>query len=220
MKKILIGFYITILAIATANAQVLKPVKVDSLVTVSLPAEFQKRDTLGETILSGTGTLGYMVVIKAPNPNGKPLKKEKDLNKVFKEYITKLQKSSGNGTILNSHDTIVNNVEVRDFALSTSDDTQGEQIRRFRILYTKDATYTFQFMYPQQREDIAKKEADQFFASIKTAPGFDGTDQYSTYGKFTGMHKALKIALIAGGLVLIIIIVLVVRSRKRKRVAA
>jgi hypothetical protein len=220
MKKILIGFYITIFAIATAHAQVLKPVKVDSLVTVSLPAEFQKRDTLGETVLSGTGTLGYMVVIKAPNPTDKPLKKEKDLNKVFKEYITKLQKSSGNGTILNSHDTIVNNVEVRDFALSTSDDTQGEQIRKFRILYTKNATYTFQFMYPQQREDIAKKEADQFFASIKTAPGFDGTDQYSTYGRFTGMHKALKIALIAGGVLLIIIIVLLVRSRKRKRVAA
>ncbi len=220
MKKILIGFYITILAIATAHAQVIKPVKIDNLVTVSLPAEFEKRDTLGQTIYSGTGTLGFMIVIKAPNPTDKPLKKEKDLNKVFKEYTNKLLKSSGNGTILNSHDTIVNNVEVRDFALSTSDDTQGEQIRKFRILYTKDATYTFQFVYPLQREDIAKKEADQFFASIKTAASFDGTDQYSTYGKFTGMHKALKIALIAGGIILIIIIVMVVRSRKRKQVTA
>jgi hypothetical protein len=220
MKKILIGFYITILAIATAHAQVIKPVKIDNLVTVSLPAEFEKRDTLGQTIYSGTGTLGFMIVIKAPNPTDKPLKKEKDLNKVFKEYTNKLLKSSGNGTILNSHDTIVNNVEVRDFALSTSDDTQGEQIRKFRILYTKDATYTFQFVYPLQREDIAKKEAAQFFASIKTAPSFDGTDQYSTYGKFTGMHKALKIALIAGAIILIIIIVMVVRNRKRKQVVA
>jgi hypothetical protein len=220
MKKILIGFYITILAIATAHAQVIKPVKIDNLVTVSLPAEFEKRDTLGQTIYSGTGTLGFMIVIKAPNPTDKPLKKEKDLNKVFKEYTNKLLKSSGNGTILNSHDTIVNNVEVRDFALSTSDDAQGEQIRKFRILYTKDATYTFQFVYPLQREDIAKKEAAQFFASIKTAPSFDGTDQYSTYGKFTGMHKALKIALIAGVVILIIIIVMVVRKRKRRQVAA
>ncbi|NCD68484.1 hypothetical protein [Mucilaginibacter agri] len=215
MKKLLIGFYLTIFAFATAHAQVIKPVKLDSLVTVSLPAEFQKRDTLGQSIWTGTGALGYMVVIKAPNPTNQPLKKEKDLNKVFKEYTNKLLKSSGNGTILNSHDTIVNNVEVRDFALSTSDDAQGEQIRKFRILYTKEATYTFQFMYPQQREDIAKKEADQFFASIKTDPSFDGTDQYSTFGKFTGMHKALKMALIAGGVVLIIIIVMVVRRKKK-----
>lgn len=215
MKKILIGFYLTIFSVVS-QAQVLKAVKVDSLITVSLPAEFQKRDTLGQTIYSGTASLGYIIVIKAPNPPGKVLKKEKDLNKVFKEYIKKLKNTAGNqATILNDKDTIVNNVEVRDFKLSTTDETQGEQIRRFRILYTKPATYTFQYVYPLAREDIARKEGDAFFKSIVTAPSFDGTDQYTMYGKFTGMHAWLKITL--GVVILIILIVLVIVLRNRKK---
>ena len=216
MRKILIGFYLTILAVAS-QGQVLKPVKVDSLISVSLPAEFEKRDTLGQTIYSGNASLGYIIVIKAPNPPGKVLKKEKDLNKVFKEYINKLQKSAGSqATILNDKDTIVNNVEVRDFNLSTSDDTQGDQIRRFRILYTKPATYTFQYVYPVSRQDIAKKEADAFFASIKTAPSFDGTDQYTMYGKFTGMHTWLKITLGVVALIILIVAVIALRNRKKR----
>ncbi|QQL48490.1 hypothetical protein [Mucilaginibacter ginkgonis] len=218
MKKLLIVFYLTIAAVAT-QAQDLKPVKIDSLVTVSLPTEFQKKDTLGQTIYSGTASLGYVLVIKAPNPPGKVLKKEKDLNKVFKEYISKLQKSVGNqqAVILNDKDTIVNNVEVRDFILSTTSDAEGVQLRRFRILYTKPTTYTFQFVYTEARKDIAKKEADAFFASIKTAPTFDGSDQYSMYGRFTGMSTTLKtIIIVAGVLVIALVLWLIFRPKKKK----
>jgi len=221
MKKILIGFYLTIFAFATTQAQVNKPVQIDSLVTVSLPVDFVKKDTLGQLVFTGNSSLGYISVIKAPNPSNQTLKKEKDLNKVFKEYIKKLQSGAGNSSIMNDKDTIINNVEVRDFLLRTdNNDDQGVQIRRFRLLYTKAATYTFQFVYPEERADLAKKDGDQFFASIKTAPSLDGTDQYTTFGKFTGMHKALKIALIAGGVVLILIIILVLRNRKKKQIVA
>lgn len=200
----------------TAQAQVLKPVKVDNLITVSLPADYSKRDTLGQTILSGTASLGYIVVIKAPNPAGQPLKKEKDLKKVLKEYTTKVQQSSGNGEIWNLKDTIVNNVEVRNFTLATEGD-QGNQLRTFRVLYTKPATYTFQYTYPEERADLAKKEMAQFFASIKTAPSFDGTDQYATFGQFTGMHKGLKFALIGGGVIILIIVIMIIVRNRRKQ---
>ncbi|WDF56817.1 hypothetical protein [Mucilaginibacter sp. KACC 22063] len=215
MKKTLIGFIITIATAFTAQAQDLKPVKIDSLVTVGLPQEFQKKDTLGQSIYTGNGSFGYMIVIKAPNPVNQTLKKEKDLNKVFKEYINKVQADAGYGsTILNSKDTIVNNIEVRDFTLRTDND-QGIQLRKFRILYTKPATYTFQVTYPEQRQELAAKEVKQYFDSIKLAPGFDGTDQYTMYGKFTGMHKALKMAIGAGILVVIIIVIIVIRKRRK-----
>jgi len=58
--------------------------------------------------------------------------------------------------------------------------------------------------HPEERGELAKKEMNQFFSSIKTAPAFDGTDQFANYGKFTGMHKALKIALIALAVLIII----------------
>lgn len=217
MKKILIGFFITITTAITTQAQVLRPVKIDSLVTVSLPAEFSKKDTLGQQIYSGNGSFGYMVVVKAPNPTEKTLKKEKDLNKVFKEYINKVQTQSGYGSsILNSKDTIVNNIEVRDFTLRTDND-QGVQIRKFRLIYTKPATYTFQVTYPEERQDLAANEVKSFFASIKMAPGFDGTDQFTNFGKFTGMHKGLKIAIGAGIVLIIIIIIAVARKRKKQQ---
>lgn len=217
MKKTLIGLILTIYTL-TSQAQLLKPVKIDSLVTVSLPVGYVKKDTLGQELFEGNGQSGFILVIKAPNPANRTLKKEKDLNKVFKEYISKVQQSSGNGTVLNSKDTIINNVEVRDFALSTDGD-QGSQMRQFRILYTKPATYTFQYMYPPERADIAKGEIKAFFASIKTASSFDGTDQYTLYGKFTGMHKGLKFALIGGAVLLIVILIIVLRRRKRKTLA-
>ncbi|MCJ8210159.1 hypothetical protein MUY27_10595 [Mucilaginibacter sp. RS28] len=214
MKKILIGFFSAIYAI-TAQAQVLEPVKVDNLVTVSLPKEFSKKDTLGQTIYSGNASLGYVVVIKSPNPPEKTLKKEKDLKKVFKEYTDKVVQSSGNGTVLNSKDTVVNNVEVRDFTLATTGE-QGNQMRRFRVLYTKPATYTFQYTYPEEREALASKEMKEFLASIKTAPDFDGKDQYATFGQSQGMNTAVKIILIGVGALLIVLVVWLVKRNSNK----
>jgi hypothetical protein len=82
MKKILILFSLVLLA-STGFAQIpLKPVKIDSLVTISLPEEFTKKDTLGQSIYSGNGAYGYMVVIRAPNAdNNTPLKRKETLTK-------------------------------------------------------------------------------------------------------------------------------------------
>ena len=216
MKKILIGFCLTILAV-TLKAQVLKPVKIDTVVTVSLPAEYAKRDTLGQAVYSGTASLGYIVVIKSPNPPGDSLRKEKDLNKVFKQYIKQLQQTApAQSSVLNSKDTIVNNVEVRDFDLSTSDPSQGDQIRRFRILYTKPFTYTFEYVYPVAREDIARKESNDFFASVKTSPSFNGTDQFTMYGKLTGMSAIAKIALVAVMAMIFVVLIFIIRRRLKK----
>ncbi len=216
MKKLLIGFCLAIFA-AASQAQVLKPVKIDSILTVSLPAEFIKRDTLHQTVYSGTASLGYIVVIKSPNPPGDSLRKEKDLNKVFKQYITQLQQTApSQSSVLNSKDTIVRNTEVRDFDLSTSDPSQGDEIRRFRILYSKPFTYTFEYVYPVSREDIARKESNDFFASIKTSPSFNGTDQFTMYGKLTGMNTIFKIALVAVMAIILIGLIIIIRRRLKK----
>src|SRR5882762_8722898 len=97
MKKIFLSFALILYVITAFGQTALKPVKLDSLVTVSLPVGFQKKDTLGQHIYSANAMYGYMTVIAAPNEkNNTPLKKENDLNNVLKKYVASIQAQSGN----------------------------------------------------------------------------------------------------------------------------
>ena len=90
MKKLIILFSILFL-VDTVYGQGFKPVKVDSLVTVSFPVKYTKKDTLGQHIISANTDLAYMIAIMEPNAKGnQPLKKEKDLNSVLKKYIKEI----------------------------------------------------------------------------------------------------------------------------------
>lgn len=213
MKKILISAGLVLFALA-GSAQRLKTIKLDSLVSVSLPADFHKIDTLGQQTYTANAQYGYIVISRSPNPSGnKTLKKEKDLDKVFEEYIRKVQGSLPNGNIANDHDTIINNLEVRDFTLRTDTGT-GVQIRKFRILYTQPVTYTFQYLYDGIRKEVAKTEREAFFKSITIVPGLSGTDQYTFYGKPAKINT-LVVVCIAAGVVIIVLIILLIRKRRR-----
>ena len=195
-------------------SQAQKTVELDNQVRVNLPADFNKIDTLGQQTYTARGEYGYMIVGRQPNPaTNKTLKKEKDLNNVFKEYIRKVQASLTEGSITNDHDTIVNNLMVREFVLRT-DTGSGVQLRKFRILYTKPVTYTFQYLYDEGRQDVAAKEINTFFSGIKSSPELDGADQYTTFGKSQGISSTALI-LIISGIAIIVFIVLVVRKKRR-----
>ncbi len=201
----------------SAFSQVTKPVKIDSTVTVSLPKDYTKLDTLGQQIFSGRTVFGYVQVVRAANPPGRPLKREKDLNKVLLGYENKLLASAKRSNVINDHDTTVNNnLIARDFVLQV-DTGSGIQDRQFRVVYTKDYTYTFQFLYNDVQKEVVAKELKDFFSSIKFAPDLNRDDQYTLIGQFTGMHKALKLGLIIGGIVLILLFILLVRVLRKKR---
>jgi len=199
----------------SAFCQKTKNVKLDSLVSVTLPADYHKLDTLGQQTYTARSEYGYIIISRQPNPPGnKTLKNEKDLNKVFKEYIRKVQGSLTEGTIVDDHDTVIKNIEVRDFTLRT-DTGSGVQLRQFRVLYTKPTTYSFQYLYDEARKDVAKKEITAFFKSIIIAPGFNGTDQFLTFGNSQGIStKALVIIIVA--VLLLVCVILVVRKKRRK----
>lgn len=203
MKKIVIFIFSIIALNISAYSQQLKPVKIDSLVTVNMPTGYQVKDTLGQKIFSSNGALGYMVVIRAANTNNsKPLKKEKDLNKVFKEYITKVQGQSS-GSVLNQRDTTIGNLKAKVFGLETNDEN-GVQERDFAVIYTQDATYTFEYLYPESRKDLVKDEHKAFFGSISTSPALQRTDQYvNTASQGTPVGK---IAIWGGAAIVLIMI--------------
>lgn len=220
MKKIILSLTFILFTVA-AFSQKLKPVKIDSLVTVSLPANFQKKDTLGQQIYSGNGAFGFMIVLRAQNPaNNTPLNKEKDLNKVLQTYIDGIQKQSGEGSVMNPRDTLIGKLEAKVFTLrvdNTGSTGEPVQLRQFILLYTQEATYTFQYYYEEQRKDLVKDELKTFTSSIKLAPDLKRNDQYISNAK--GLSTPVKIGIYGGGPLIILIIIFAMIRRKKKQAA-
>ena len=217
MKK-LIMFLSVILLIDQAKAQkkenfYLSPVAVDNSVTVSMPKEFIRTTNGGQETISANGTFGSMVVVRSQNPaNSKVVKNEKGLNNVFEEYVKKVQSSLTNGTIINQHNTIVGKLEMCDFILQV-DTGSGLQSRHFRLLYTTNTSYTFEYLYDDFRKDLAIPEMNTFFQSIKTAPDLDRADQYIISTQ-SGRPMIVNI-LLFGLLPLVVIIVTIVYFRRK-----
>jgi len=202
-------------------SQVLKPVKIDSLVTVSLPEGFTKKDTLGQQIYQGSASLGNILVLRVPNADTKPLNKEKDLKDVFKTYINGIQKQSVNGSVMYPRDTTIGKLEGKVFTLridNSGSTGESPELRNFILLYTQDVTYTFEYNYPEQRVDLAKAELKQFSGSIRIAPTLDRRDQYLSDAK--GMSAPAKIGIYGGAAVIVLIVVLTVIKRKNRQLEA
>jgi len=216
MKKAIISS-ILLLYILPAFCQLGKPVTVDSLVTVTMPPGVQKKDTLGQQVYSANGLYGYMVVIRAPNPkNTRVLKRERDLNRVLKDYVKGIQGQSGNGSAQNVRDTVMGTLDAKVFTLRTDDGNGNILYRNFVLLYTTDATYTFEYGYPDNRKELVKGEYTSFVKSIKISPELNSRDQYISKAK--GLSRNTMIAIGAGALLVIIIaVILLVRRKKRRR---
>lgn len=214
MKKAIISLAF-LLYIIPAFSQVLKPVKLDSLVTISLPPGFQKKDTLGQQVYSVNGLYGYMEVIRALNPKStKPLKQERDLNRVLKDYVNGIQGESGNGSAQNVRDTLMRSLKAKVFTLRTDDGSGNILYRNFVLLYTTEATYTFEYGYPDNRKDLVKGEYNSFIKSITISPELNRLDQYLSTAK--GLPLITMIAIGAGVLLVIIIVIILIVKRKRR----
>src|SRR5476651_2497870 len=115
MKKILIKISLVLLSVPVFS-QVQKTVKLDGVVSIKLPVDYHKIDTLGQQSYTARTQFGYVIVSRLPNPatNG-VLKKERELNNIFEEYIRQTQVSLSSGSIINDRDTIIKKLEYRDF---------------------------------------------------------------------------------------------------------
>lgn len=195
--------------------QELKPVKIDSMVTVSLPEAYNTQDTLGQQVMSANGEYGYMVVIKAESAkDNKPLEKEKDLNKVMENYVADVKAQYKNASAQNVRDTTVGKLKATSFTLESDPSGNGEiQKKHFVILYTQPATYTFEYAYPDARGEVIGAELKTFLSSIKVSPELQRTDQYLSNAK--GMSQIQQIALFGGGGLLLIGLVVYFVNRNR-----
>jgi len=202
MKKIIILFAI-LFSVNAVFGQSLKSVKLDNLVSVSLPSSYTKKDTLGQQIFTGNTDLGYIIAIRQPNAkDNQPLKKENDLNAVLKTYIEGIQNQSGNGSAQNVRDTTIGTLKAKAFTLFVNDPNGESQYRNFILLYTRDVTYTFEYGYGDSRKDLIKGESKAYFASIKLSPELQRNDQYidTRSARSTSTNTVIEIA---GGILIV-----------------
>jgi hypothetical protein len=203
MKKLIILLGV-LFSVNTIFAQGYKPVKIDNLVTISMPSNYTKKDTLGQHIYSANTDFGYMLTIVEPNAkNNQPLKKEKDLNGVLKTYVQGIQHQSGNGSAQNVRDTTVGTLKAKAFTLITDDGAGNVEYRNFVLIYTTDATYTFEYGYPDIRKDMVKDEAKGYFGSIKLSPELQRNDQYTDTSSTASGMSTISIVEIAGGVLVV-----------------
>jgi hypothetical protein len=217
MKKIFLISATFILSAITGFAQQVKPVAIDSVVTVSLPAAYQKTDTLGQQVFSSNSELGYVVVLRTPNAkNTEPLKRENDLDNVLKANVKSIQAESSNASAQFVRDTTIGKLKAKTFTLQT-DNGQGDiQFRNIVLLYTTAATYVFEYVYPNARKDVIANDYSSFINSIKLSPQLQRNDQYLSNAK--GMSPVL----ITGILILAVIglvVFLIFYIQKRRRLA-
>ncbi|BAU53078.1 hypothetical protein [Mucilaginibacter gotjawali] len=218
MKKIILS--ITLLMSAMAGyCQLIKPVKLDSLVTISLPPGYQTKDTLNEHIFTANGMYGYMIAFREANAkNNTPLKTQGDLNKVMKTYIKGIQAQQPGSSAQYVRDTTIGTLKAKTFTLKSDDGNGVITCRNFVLIYTKDVTYTIEYVYPGERTDVVKPEYKAFIASIKLSPELQRNDQYLSNA--TGMSSTTKIEVFGGaGLVVLIILVLIAVKNKKKEPA-
>jgi len=192
-----------------------KLVKIDSLISVVLPSIYQKRDTLTQQIYEANTSFGFVTVIRTANDkNNAPLKKERDLNNALNDYISKIQAQATDGRAIRIRDTTIGTLKAKNFTLKSDDGAGNVQLVDFTLIYTQEATYTFEYVYPEMRADLVKDEYRGFISSIRLSPELQRNDQYLSNAK--GLSPVLKIAIYAGGgLALILIIIFVVRRRNR-----
>ena len=219
MKKIIILFAI-LFSVNAVFGQSLKSVKLDNLVSVSLPSSYTKKDTLGQQIFTGNTDLGYIIAIRQPNAkNNQPLKKENDLNAVLKTYIEGIQNQSGNGSAQNIRDTTIGTLKAKAFTLFVNDPNGESQYRNFILLYTQDVTYTFEYGYGDSRKDLIKGESKAYFASIKLSPELQRNDQYIDTRPSSSTSTNAVIEIVGGVLIVGFIAWLVFRKRDSSQFA-
>lgn len=213
MKGILFSL-ILLLQGLSGFSQDLKPVALDSLVTVSLPSGYHKKDTLGEQIYSANSMFGYMAVLRETNAkNNTPLKREGDLNKVMKQYIKGIQAQSEGSIAENLRDTTIGSLKAKVFTLKSGEGAGDITYRNFVLLYTQAATYTFEYVYPDIRSGMVKDEYHAFISSIRLSPQLQRDDQYLSDAG--GLSPVAKVGIFGGGSVLVLLMIFLLVRKKQ-----
>ncbi|MBE7175980.1 MAG: hypothetical protein INR69_06230 [Mucilaginibacter polytrichastri] len=216
MKKLLI--LPLLLITISAFAQNWKPAKLDSLVSVSMPADYKKKDTLNQTSFSGKTDFGFIIVNKSPEAikAGTKIRNDKDLQAIYNSYITGIAQNAKSQPA-KLRDTTIGSIKGKNFVF-TVEGEEGPEVREFTVLLIGTDMYSFEFLQKQMHVTQAKETREAFFGSIKLAD-VKKQDQLTNAGeKLSAEEKSSewKRYAMLGGIagVIVVVIALIIRMRK------
>ncbi|WP_207427143.1 hypothetical protein [Pedobacter sp. SYSU D00535] len=212
--------YIFVLFSMAAIAQEWKMYRIDPVIQVSLPEKFERKDTLGQTLISSDAPFGTIQITISPdNPKTTPdIEKERHLKRYYDDFRNRLLSTSAGGSILNERDTTVGKLKVKDLTLAV-DSGSGKQYRNIRILHEEGNTYTFQYLFKDIHREYALPESRTFFHSIRFPADADVATQFTNPENTTGETPpgGKRKIIISAGVLLILIGIIYILWRRRRR---
>lgn len=216
MKKLL--FLPLIMLCMQVFAQKWKPVKLDSLVSVSMPEGFKEKDTLGQKTYSAEASIGYIIANKSPGAISEQtkLRSEKDLEAVYKGYITSVTQAA-KAQPSSERDTTIGSIKGKNFNI-IADGEEGPEIRNFTVVLVGKDMYSFEFLQKQIHLAQTKENRDKFFNSIKIAD-VSVKDQLTSAGSKLSKEEKKdewkRYGILAGVVIAIVaVVILIMRMRK------
>lgn len=171
--------------LAPALAQDWSDVQVDANLQVTLPTGYVASDTLGVKYFLGELEHAAIILNKVESSNPNHYADVDELNRGYDRFLRGMTSRFERPEVVTNEEIqigklIGRQLKVQFEALEETMVTQGV------VVILKDITYSAQFVYPLQEEEVINASKDLFFGSIRFSEELDHHDQL-TPGSIMGL---------------------------------
>lgn len=196
--------------------------KPDSVLTVSIPEDYQLIDTMGQRIARAYIDNGLIIVLKMANqgPAIATVESKDGLVQFYKNFRQGFIKSH-HGELLDEEIFDKNGLKLIRFSYRASISNE-RQIRHCVALLVNETIYSLNFWEVESKAGELRNTKEKFYGSMRTHAGLTIDDQMSHNGQRSQAYRAgyLFGKMLFFGLVLGVIIFLIVRFSRTKRTSA
>lgn len=195
-----------------------KPVIVDDFLTVQLPDNYQKVDTLGRTVFYADADYSVITLSRIPESSVPQIERitassAEGLRK-FYSGVEVGWLNTGKGTLIESKDILTDSLQARVFRV----DYDNEETKINHIVLVRDRIYAGTVWFNTDQLEYVEAEKEQFFNSFQfdikpidqLRPARVEDSSGYVLGKFIG--KIVWFGFLLG----IIILIIIVANRKRR----
>lgn len=179
---------------------------IDENISLAIPDNYSKKDTLGTTVFSARIDYGLVMIVIVPTKlEGVKVKDEKALLKTYNGFRTGLLGSS-KGKMVSQETLDINGLKLDKISFTVKTDTQTV-VKDCLTLLAADNIYSIQFWQVDWAIGSLAKQKDSLFSSIKINPALSSQDQFNYSSKEETFERSVKIGELIGSLLTIAIII-------------
>ena len=140
---------------------------IDPWLSVELPADYEKSDTLGMSLWIAAGEYSNILVTKVPVSSIDELDRLTVFSVVdLKEFYNGVEKGTireAGGKVVESKEISVGNLAGRYFTI----DMENDEVRIAQAILVQDVLYTGMVWFYSDNYDLVQREKDKFFSSFE-----------------------------------------------------